>query len=167
MSWIGRFTALFRQSKLDCDLNDELRAHIEMRAEDNLAEGMSEEEARFSAARRFGNKTLIHEQTRHSRILLWLETVLQDERYGLRTLRRSPGFTFVAVLTMALSIGATTAVFTLVESVLLRPLPYSQPDRLITIATYMPRGAGEFTGSAEYAGWREQNSTMEDAAAYD
>jgi predicted permease len=167
MSLLSRFTALFRNRKLDRDLEDELRSHIEMRAEDNVANGMSEEEARLSAARRFGNKALIHEQTRHSRILLWLETVLQDARYGLRALRRSPGFTLIAILTMTLSIGATTAVFTLVESVLLRPLPYWQPERLITIATYMPRGAGEFTGSAEYAAWREQNSTLEDAAAYD
>src|SRR5260221_6738005 len=132
-----------------------------MRAEEGIAEGMSPEQARTDAVRRFGNKTLIQEHTRQTRILHWLETVLQDARYGLRALRRSPGFAGVAVLTMALSIGATTAVFTLVESILLRPLPYGQPERLVTIATFMPRGNEEITSSAEYAAWREQNNTLD------
>src|SRR5229473_1279635 len=136
MSLMKRFTTLFRQRQLDQDLRDELRSHIEMRAEDHVADGMAEDDAKISAIRRFGNPTLIQEQTRRASILNWLETVLQDARFGLRTLRRSPGFTAVAVVTMALSIGATTAVFTLVESILLRPLPYWQPERLITIATF-------------------------------
>src|ERR1700756_5107770 len=118
MSIFNRFANLFRSSRLDHDLEEELRAHLEMRAPDNLSSGMSREDAELDARRRFGNKALIKESTRSERIVLWLESVLQDARFGLRTLRRTPGFTLVAVLTVALTIGATAAVFTVINSVL-------------------------------------------------
>jgi putative ABC transport system permease protein len=127
---------------------------------------MPAEEARLDAQRRFGNSALIQERTRAEHLVSWLESVVQDIRYGLRTLRRSPAFTIVAILTMVLSIGATTAIFTLVESILLRPLPYAQADRLITAATFMPFENSEVTASPQYMAWRDGNTTLEGIAAY-
>jgi putative ABC transport system permease protein len=167
MSLFSRFTNLFRSSKLDHKVEEELRSHLEMRAADNIDAGMNEQEADLDARRRFGNSMLIQEHTRRTRILVWLESILQDVSYGLRTLRRSPGFTIVAIGTMVLSIGATTAIFTLVESILLRPLPYPHANELVTIATFMPRQNSELTASPEYLAWREHSSTLEGAAAYD
>jgi predicted permease len=155
------------QNKKDDDLEEELRSHREMRAQDSVNAGMSEQEAGLDARRRFGNSALIQEQTRTEHLFGWLESVVQDIRYGLRTLRRSPAFTIVAILTMVLSIGATTAIFTLVESILLRPLPYPHANQLVTIATFMPRENSEVTASPEYLAWRERSSTLEGAAAYD
>jgi predicted permease len=167
MSWFSRIAATFRQNKNDNDLEEELRSHREMRTQDNVNAGMSEQEAGLDARRRFGNIALIQEQTRTEHLVGWLESVVQDIRYGFRTLRRSPAFTIVAILTMVLSIGATTAIFTLVESILLRPLPYTQADRLITIATFMPFENSEVTASPQYMAWRDGNSTLESVAAYD
>lgn len=166
MSWFSRIAATFRQDKKDDDLEEELRSHREMRAQDNVSAGMGEQEADLDARRRFGNSALIQERTRAEHLVVWLETVVQDIRYGLRTLRRSPAFTIVAVLTVALAVGATTAVFTVVNSVLLRPLPYEHSDRLMTIATFMPRDNSEVTGSPTYTAWRSNSRSLEDAAAW-
>ncbi|HEY3768943.1 MAG TPA: ABC transporter permease [Candidatus Angelobacter sp.] len=167
MSLFSRITSLFRSRKIDQDLEDELRSHLEMRAEDNASAGMSLRESHLNARRRFGNTALIQENARGTHIFVWLESVVQDIRYGLRTLRRSPVFTIVAIVTMVLSIGATTAIFTLVESILLRPLPYPHANQLVTIATFMPRQNAEITASPEFLAWRERSSTLEGAAAYD
>jgi putative ABC transport system permease protein len=166
MSWFSRIAATFRHNKEDHDLAEELRSHLEMRAQDNLSSGMAKEDAELDARRRFGNVALIKESTRAQRIVLWLETVLQDAHFGLRTLRRSPGFTLVAVLTVALTIGATAAVFTVINSVLLRPLPYGSPNRLIFIATFMPRDNSEVTASAQYVAFKSNSRVLEDAGAY-
>jgi putative ABC transport system permease protein len=166
MSLFSRIAAVFRSHKLDQNIEEELRSHVEMRAEDNMSAGMSAEEAQLNARRRFGNSALIQESTRTERIALWLETVLQDARFALRMLRRAPGFTIVAVLTVALSIGATTAVFAVVNSVLLRPLPYENPNRLIVIAIFMPRGNDETTTSPQYAAFKDNSRILEDAGAY-
>src|SRR5215472_345262 len=166
MSLFRRIASVFRSHRLDQDLDEELRSHLEMRAADNMSAGMSAEEAQLDARRRFGNAALIKESTRAQRIVLWLESVLQDVRFALRVLRRSPGFTVVAVLTVALTIGATTAVFTVVQSVLLRPLHFENPDRLITASVFMPRFNDEIIASPQYEAFKEDSRVLEDAGAY-
>jgi putative ABC transport system permease protein len=166
MSLFNRIASLIRSRKLEQDLEDELRSHLEMRAEANVDAGMSEEDARREAAMRFGNKAAMKENTRAVYIVAWLESVLQDLRYGFRTLRRSPAFSIVAVVTVALSIGITTAVFTIVNSVLLRPLPYPDPGRLIVAATLDPREHLPATPNPDFAAWHEQNTTLKNVTAY-
>lgn len=121
------------RSKQDADLDKELRAHLDLEAEELHEAGANSNEARYAAQRAFGNTTLVKEDVRALSPWAWLETVIQDARCGLRQLRRSPGFTMVAVLTLAFGIGANTAIFTLVHAILLKSLPVSHPEQLYNL----------------------------------
>jgi predicted permease len=114
-------------------LDQDIREHLERETQDNIDRGMSPEEARYAAVRKFGNITLVKEATREVWIFVWLEQLLQDVRFGVRVLAKSPGFTAVCVLTLALGIGANTAIFSLIDAALLRKLPVRDPQNLLLL----------------------------------
>ena len=139
---LSRVTSLFFTRKLDTDLEEELRTHIDLAIEENLRRGMSQRQARTAALRSFGGVTQIRETYREQRGILMLEQMKRDLRFGLRQLRKSPGFAITAILTLALGVGANTAIFTLIDSIVLRPLPFPDQDRLVTISAngFFPKG---------------------------
>ena len=129
-----RLRALFRGAALDCELDEEFRFHLEHLIEENLARGLSPEAARREAMLAIGGMEQRKEECRDARRVRMIEDFFQDVRYAARTLGRSPAFTIASVLTLSLGIGTTVAVFAVVYGVLLRPLPFPDPDRLFLVA---------------------------------
>jgi hypothetical protein len=139
MSTFRRITNLFFRSRVEREIDAELRSHVEMRIEDSIAHGMSAAEARRDASLRFGSQTAIKERVAGEDTALFIENIWRDLRYACRQLHKSPGFTFTAILTLALGIGAHTATFSVVDAVMLRPLPYDRPEQLIDVVSMNSR----------------------------
>ena len=162
-----RLYGLLRKGRVEQEMEEELRFHLRMRTCENIEHGMKPDEAELEALRRFGNVGRIKDLGRDIKGGGFMETLLQDLRFGLRMLMKKPGFTLVAVLTLGLGIGANTAIFSLVNTILLRPLPIAQPEQVVTLNNGWPgRGSFPLMGYAEYKDYRDRNQSMAGLAAF-
>src|SRR5258708_10845167 len=166
MAWVSRFLASIRKNKLEDQLDEELQLHIEMRTQEFIAAGMTPAEAQYRARRLFGNQLLLKERTRDMDTFGWIETLWHDVRYAVRMLHKSPVFASVAVLVMALGIGANTAVFNVVNTVLLRPLPYRDPDRIVTLSSLWKDGGHGPVSAPDFHDWHDQSTAFSAMAYY-
>ncbi len=177
MRWVAklgmRMQMLFRRRDADAELDYELRDHLERQIAENLAAGMSAKEARLAALRAFGNPVLLRELARTTWSWNWLESTLRDVRYGLRTLARTRDFSLIAIAVMALCIGAATSLFRDRRSVLLRPLPFRDPNRLVMVYEHFRDPSFNSQGfnyngvaPADYRDWRAETHGFEDMAAW-
>jgi len=170
MRWRQELTFIIRRlihrRRAERELDDEIRAHLEMEIEQNIADGMSPEEARLAARRSFGSVALSKEDSR----AMWgfgsLEIFWQDLRYGARMLLKNPGFTTIAVLTLALGIGANTAIFSVVYTTLLRPLPYPESERLVWLCERTPNFPAMMISYPNFTDWRAQQTVFEQIGVY-
>src|SRR5215467_3781315 len=164
MTWlrtlVSRLRAVLLVGKLEGDLDDEIRSHLDFAARENERRGMSPEQARAEALRQFGGVQWIKERYRDRRGLPMLESVVQDFKYAVRGFRRSPGFTVVVLLTLALGIGANTAIFSLINALLLRPLPVRQPASLVQLGTVGPFGTIANFSYSDFNRFRDENQVL-------
>jgi predicted permease len=173
MSWASviaaRLRGLFQHERLDTELDDELRFHLEMQIEDNLKAGMDPATARHAALSSFGAIEPMKETYRERRAFTLVETMVQDLRYAVRTLRKNPGFTTTSIAVLALAIGANTAMFSVLHAVLLRPLPYQAPEQLAMLWTEIPTQRVREARSAylNVHEWRSLSETFADMAVFD
>jgi predicted permease len=161
-----RVRALFRRDAVERELDEELRFHFEEQVAKFVKSGLTPSEARRRARLTFGGSDQIKEECREARGVHFLEILTQDIRFGLRMLRRAPGFAFIAVLTLALGIGANTAIFSVVEGVVLAPLPYSKPERLVMVWESNPRFPHVWTSYANFRDWQRDARSFEGMTAF-
>jgi len=170
MRWLHRFLLrsklLLRRDRAGEKLQDELQFHLDQQIAENLAAGNSPEEARRAALRTFGNPATLRDQTRNTWSWQWLEMFLRDLRFGIRALARNPGFSMLAILVMGLGIGANVALFTVVHSVLLKPLPFKDQDRLVRLYEADAHGAlqDNVLAGGTFASWQSQSHSFEQMA---
>jgi putative ABC transport system permease protein len=160
------FTQLFARRRMEKDLSEEIRSHLEEKIEELVENGMPREEAVFAARREFGNVALIEERGRETWAWPTFESMVADTRYGLRVLRKHKGFALVAVLTLALGIGANTAIFSVVNTVLLRPLPYPQAERVVYLSEWSPDVPDLSIALANFYDWQRMNTVFDSMVAY-
>ncbi|MBK5297781.1 MAG: ABC transporter permease [Vicinamibacteria bacterium] len=154
-------------ARLDADLDDELRAHVDLLADEKERAGLSPSEARRAALLEVGGVEQVKEQVRDVRVGIWLDTVWQDVRYAARTLRKSPGFTAIAVGSLTLGIGLNAAIFSAVQAVLLQSLPYHAPDRIVAVNLIYKDGGEGGVPPAAYLEWQRSSRVFEAMAAYE
>src|SRR5690242_931526 len=165
--WL-RMRALLRWKSVESELDDELRFHLERQVEKYVEGGLSREEATRRARMEFGGVEQVKEEYRDARGVSPIETLTRDIRYGLRTLRSKPGFSVVAILTLALGIGANTAIFSVIDSVLLRPLPYTDPASLVMVweKNSQHGNAHNTVSPPDFLDWGSRNAVFSGMAAF-
>jgi hypothetical protein len=167
MRWLRKLLMqcqmLLRRDRAGEQLQHELQFHLDQQIAENLAAGISPEEARHAALRTFGNPAALRDQARATWSWQWLEMFLRDLRFGIRALARSPGFSILAILVMGLGIGANVALFTVVRSVLLKPLPFKDQDRLVRLYEADAHGAFQdnVLAGGTFASWQSQSHSFE------
>jgi predicted permease len=166
--WWLRLRTLFRRNRAAKELDREIQFHLDQQIAENVASGMSREEARCAALRNFGNRAVLKEETQDTWGWVWLEQIGRDMRLGARTLSRTPGFALAAILVMALGIGATTALFDVVHSVLLQPLPFKNPEMLVRLYEHSSDDKFPYNNSAAgiFAEWKKQSHGFSDLAIF-
>jgi len=164
-----RLRAIFRRTQVETELDDELRFHFDQHVAKLIHSGVSRREALRRARLEFGGEDHIKEECREARGVHFIETLVQDVRYGLRTLRKAPGFTAVAIITLALGIGANTAIFSYVNAWVIKPLPYPQVDRLMVFLAHDSKKGWSYRGissDADFFDYQSQNTTFESLVPY-
>jgi len=164
-SWLSRLIGMFRRSRRDSELNAELQAHLDLLTAENMRRGMTPDEARYAAQREFGGVEQTKAAYREQRGLPFIDTLLQDLRFALRMLGKKPGFALVAILTLAVGIGATSAVFSVVDRILFRSLPYPQDERLVSFGVMAPFDSREFMLGPDFVDWRGRQAPFESITA--
>lgn len=159
------FRRIFRKPLREQEIDEEFEAHLALESKLLQERGLSREEADLGARCSFGNRSRLAEEARETWIWAWFDRLSQDLRYAIRTLLRSPAFSLAAVLSIALGIGAATAVYGIADTVFLRRLPYTNPDRLMWVAIRFPRMRTEFLASPDYVLWRRENDVFQNLAA--
>src|SRR5215472_4014811 len=172
MFWLrliySRLYGLLRENRIEQEMDDEMRFHLLMRTRDNIERGIGPDEAEREARRRFGNVGRIKDLARDIKGGGFMETLLQDLRYGARMLLKNPGFTLIAVITLALGIGANTAIFSVTSAILLRPFDFHDLDRLVWVYETAPQQGNDFSGMspADFADLRRQQTVFAGLAAF-